>query len=76
MIRSVVVSKKHYLKNGCVISDGRFYNGIDMETRICIWTPDGKLYASCDSYAKAYEIASHLKVTENNELITANVNFL
>ncbi len=53
--------KIYKLKNGYSIITGEFYDGYNMNTRWCIYSPDGKLYMSCGSYKKAYELVSNLR---------------
>lgn len=59
------MNKVYRLKNGYSISKGQFYDGYNMNTRWCIYKPNGELYLSCGSYKEAYELASHLKVSED-----------
>ena len=53
--------KTYTLKNGYSISKGEIYDGYQMQTRWCIYSPSGALYMSCVSYQEAYELASHLR---------------
>ena len=54
------MKKVYRLRNGYSISKGEFYDGYNMNTRWCIYSPSGNLYMSCGSYKEAYSLASKL----------------